>query len=184
MIKATKPEIMRDLRNMKAKQLAEVKEANKVKLNEYKNEIVAKYDQAIDPLVEKLKPIFEEVNKLKLSLVEDSDINMSNYCSSDFISSFTCKEKVVQHIKDRASWYRGSVEVYEDKLAKKHTELENEWDNLLINCSTMTAKNLRQYIEDNKIELPCMTEVTKEETALSVVNVNLDLLFGGNRNDK
>ena len=184
MKKATKPEIMRDLRAMRTSQLEAKKDDNEAKVNELKDSLVAKHRQAIKDMVELMKPVYAKVDSLKNTLISDPDINMRNYVNSDFITWFTSVERVEQFIKDRANWYRGSVQVLKDKLSKETKELEREWDNLLINASTMTAKDLRQFIVDNKIDLPCMREQQEAVTSVAVINVNLDLLFGANRDAK
>lgn len=181
MTKATKPQIMRDLRQMRTSQLEAKKDENSTKLSEFKESLIAKYKPTIDKIIEVIKPVYIQVDELTQSLVNDADINMRDYCHSDLINKFTSYDRVVDHIKDRASWYKGQAQVYSDKLHKEYRELEREWDNLLINCSTMTAKDLRQFIEENKIDLPCMKEDAEEVKTLAVMNVNLDLLFGGNK---
>lgn len=184
MKQATKQQIIRDLKAMRTSQLEAKKDDNKIKVNELKDSLVAKHRQAIKDMVELMNPIYAKVDSLKNTLISDPDINMRNYVNSDFITCFTSVERVEQFIKDRANWYRGSVQVLKDKLSKETKELEREWDNLLINASTMTTKDLRQFIVDNKIDLPCMREQQEEVTSVAVINVNLDLLFGANRDAK
>lgn len=186
MIKATKPQIMRELKAMRTVRLKEKEEQNRQLINEYKIACISKHYDSIDSLITKLAPIVKEVKEFVNTLANDSDINLSTYyIERDLISTFTSRENVENFILDKGYWYRGSTQRYADVLSKSYKNLEREWDNLIINCSSMSAKDLRQFIEDNKIELPCTKEESKDEPkALAVMNVDLDLLFGGNRNDK
>lgn len=183
MKKVTKPQIMRDLRDMKATQIQAKKEANEKTVLEYKREIVSKYQQPIKGLITKLEPIFAEIENFQNELRINPDISMRIFYKGDFINSFTSEESVYKYICNNATWFRGGVQVLKDKLYNEVVSLEREWDTLLINCSTMTVKDLRQFLDDNNIELPCM-KAESQEKAIAVVNVDLDLLFGGNRNAK
>lgn len=182
-MKVTKSQIMKDLRTMRVAQLEAKKHSNEKKVAEYKAEILYKYVDTIRGLVTKLEPIFEELQAFQEELDNNKDINLMKRYESDFISQFTSEARVMRYISDYACWYKGSVQVLKDKLEKEVDVLETEWENLLINCSTLTLKQLKQFLEDNKIDLPCMSE-EHEETAVAVMNVNLDLLFGGERNAK
>lgn len=179
MKQATKPQIMKDLRAMKANSLHNKRNEIKDKVRMYKLEVISEYDQEIKPLVEKASPIIKEIAELRQKMMADDNINLGNHYHYNFYSTFKSEDEVKEFIVDYSYWQRGKVQVFANKLNKELKELETEWDNLLINCSTMTIGKLRKYIEDNKISVPCMQETKEEPTALQVTNVNLALLFGG-----
>ncbi len=183
MNKATKPQIMRDLRIMKECQLDAKREEHRKQVFELKKSLVAKHRQAIESTVKEAKPLIEKVEKLAIAFHDDTNIGMRYYGDSSFMSTFTSVERVERYVMERAMWYQGEVNVLETKLGKELLTIEQEWDNLLINCSTMTAQVLRNYLIENKIEVPCMQKA-KEVKTLTVKDINLDLLFGGNRDDK
>lgn len=182
-MKVTKSQIMKDLRTMRVAQLEAKQQSNNEKVAEYKAEIINKYTDTIRGLITKLEPIYTELKAFQDELSKDKDINLMERYNNDFINQFTTEKRAKEYISDYAYWYRGSVQVLKNKLDKEVEVLETEWENLLINCSTLTLKQLKQFLEDNKIYLPCMSE-EHEETAVAVMNVNLDLLFGGERNAK
>lgn len=183
MNKATKSQIMRDLRTMKECQLEAKREEHKKQVFEFKKSLVAKHRQAVESIVKEVKPLIEKVEKLAIAFHDDINIGMRYYGDSSFMGAFTSVERVERYVRERASWYQGEVSILESKLRKELLTIEQEWDNLLINCSTMTAPVLRNYLIENKIDVPCMKEA-KEVKILTVKDVNLDLLFGGNRDDK
>lgn len=183
MKKATKPQIMRDLRAMRDKKLEAKKMNNKKKVEELRKSLIVKHRPEIESLVKELNPIMVKVNKLAQTLQNDANINMNHYEYSSFLGSFTSVDRVERLISDRAGWYKGESQVLEDKLRKELNVLAKEWDNLLLNCSLMTAQQLREYLVENKIELPCMNEKEEVKT-LTVRDVNLTLLFGGNKDNE
>ena len=177
-VKVTKSRIMKDLRQMSEDKLREIENENARKVKEYKCSLIAKHKDAIDKFIEKNKEAHKEYNNLRQLLGNDPDIQMYCYSSSNLLATGTCYENVESYVFNNSSWYKGSVQVFEDKLFEERKKVRDEWHKLLIYLNSLTLKEIRKYLEDNKLELPCMKEEEEQVTSLAVVDINLSLLFG------
>lgn len=177
-IKITKSRIMADLRQMKKDKVTELSLENETKVREYKCSLISNHKEAINKFVEKNKELQVEYNNLIIALGNDPDIQMYTYSSSSLVHVGDSYKNVESYVINNSYWYRGKVRVFENELYKKETQLENEWDKLITYLSTLTLKDIKKYLEDNNLELPCMKEAEEEETSIAVVNINLGLLFG------
>ena len=177
-VKITKSRIMKDLRQMREDQLTEISKENANKVEAYKRELIAKHKDAIDKFIEKNKESHIEYNNLRQLLGNDPNIQMYTYSSSNLLGTGTCYENVESYVLHNSSWYKGSVQVFEDKLYEEKKKVSYEWNKLLVYLNSLTLKEIRKYVEDNNLELPCMKEEQEDIQALAVVDINLSLLFG------
>lgn len=177
-VKVTKSQIMKDLRQMREDQLNEIKNENANKVGAYKRELIAKHKDAINKFIEKNKETHIEYNNLRQLLGNDPNIQMYTYSSSNLLGTGTCYENVESYVLNNSSWYKGSVQVFEDKLYEEKKKVDNEWHKLLVYLKSLPLKEIRKYLEDNNLELPCMKEEQEEVKALAVTNINLSLIFG------
>lgn len=178
MKKVTKPQIMRDLRELKKQAVEELEKANSVKVEEYKRACVEKYRDKIEELVKEIAPIATKVNSLVQELSSDENLHYGTYSSSNIYLHLTHgADSTVNYILYNANWYRGKLEVFKQKLKEEEYALEREWGKLIVYAQNLDIRALRKYLEDNNIELPCMSEEV-EETSLVQIDVNLSMLFG------
>lgn len=174
----TKTQIMKDLKALRDKALRD-KEVEIISLiDKRKEECIYAYKDRIEALVERLKPISKDIKQLMNDMMNDESLHYSSYGSYTMHSALTLgTRETFDHINCNCNWYRGAVEVYKNSLYKEKRKLEEEWSKLIVYAQSLDTRTLKKYIEDNKIELPCM-QVKEESTELVILDVNLDMLFG------
>lgn len=180
MAKVNKATIIKELKQLKTMELDEKRRTNSKLRKEYKFNLMNKYEDKIKALGEKLDPILDEYMDLILELKNDKDIKANFYSHSHILLfNLGSVDRAKKCIYDNSNFNHGSFSVYSHKLFEEECEMAKEWDKLILYCKSLPVKELRKYLEDNKIELECIKNENKvTETALVVQDINFNKLWG------
>lgn len=176
-IKALKTEKERQLNILSTKNNEEVEKLKKQYLKEtFKNEIEelnrvgVEYAKAFNSFIKK-------VNEQRFDIGFDFYYSVTSPHVLFRNASEITSDGLVDVLYDN-SYTSTSTKVYNlmEEILSHHREVEEEWDKLIALIKSMSLKEAKKYLEENKIDIPELEDSPKEKALVSY-NVDVAKLF-------
>lgn len=177
----TKSQIKIFLSNQEEKALQNVDEEYDKLIDEAKDKTLLSFKEDVD----KLQELFDKAQEILYKI----DNNIQNNEEIDFYysDSFSCyyndiKQNVYNKLKSKLE-YKNSVQVLENKKNSLRKNIIAEYNKLnLLVKNTSSVKKIVEQLESFGFDLSAIKDI--QNTAVTVVNANKDLLFYPNNNEQ
>lgn len=171
-----KSEIVRELEVMKDQKIHEMYAYNREVLSKaYKDYIEDNYGSAIDEIITGIAPSLDKLLSLQSQFSKDEDLQTYAISSHDtFLQTLKSKETFIKYILD-CKYSAGQFSVLSRKGQSNLNNLRDEWHKLITNVRSLTVTQAIKYLDELGIKLECIDK-PKEETALMIADINLNIL--------
>ena len=177
----TKSQIKIFLSNQEEKALQNVDEEYDKLIDEAKDKTLLSFKEDVD----KLQELFDKSKEILYKI--DNNIQNSKDVDTCYSDNFSCyyndiKQNVYNKLKSKLE-YKNSVQVLENKKNSLRKNIIAEYNKLnLLVKNTSSVKKIVEQLENFGFDLSAIKDT--QNTAVTVINANKDLLFYPNNNEQ